>query len=643
MLLGLAAPIAAVHYAGGTHRALARPALRPQAQSAGPPRSACNAVVTETVAPAQLCVRDPDSITESAQVTVTASLTCPTRLPLHVVFSVQNDCWGCAGREEWSRRNKNSAATAARDLANLAPSTAMCGVVEFGCGTRVQLAMTHDPAECADAITRVQPFRGRCIMPSPVEERLLRDTRVGEPPAIEVIVRYVRDPWNGSGAAWVAAQAAISRLASEAHAVGIHQSNICDSGFRLDPESGGTPCDFTAGLPDRALYHDVRQAGKVSSDLRDLAALGQGVRLSDVTLSEVIGPQFDWAAGTGAPPPRTDPRNPQRLEFGWVDLSAGQVVTATYRVRPRTVGVLPLRTSASALRMIDSLGRVSEPIMIPMRALTVTECTTPTTPVAPTALPEPTARRPTSTPETTGSVPTHTATVTRAPTLAASATSTRAPTPTAELRPAYLPLALREHCTPGRQRIDVALVIDASSSMTALTTAGRSKLAAAVDAAQAFIDLLALPDDRVALVTFNADAYLLRPLTGTRADIDGAFNEIATAQQSCLSCAVEVAHRELVGPRHRGMSQAVMIVLSDGRANPEPASLAVDKALAAKADGVVIFTVGTGDDGDTQALAEIASRSSYFYRTADAEQLRQIYACIAVAIPCPPEQYWGRR
>jgi hypothetical protein len=51
-----------------------------------------------------------------------------------------------------------------------------------------------------------------------------------------------------------------------------------------------------------------------------------------------------------------------------------------------------------------------------------------------------------------------------------------------------------------------------------------------------------------------------------------------------------------------------MIVLPDGLANPAPAMAAVDRASAAKARGVVAFTVGLGDSLDVDALRAIASR-----------------------------------
>ena len=95
---------------------------------------------------------------------------------------------------------------------------------------------------------------------------------------------------------------------------------------------------------------------------------------------------------------------------------------------------------------------------------------------------------PTTTPTVTlapSNTPTSTATATPPlPSASPSATPGSTPTATARPSPAYLPLTLREHCVPGQQNVDVALVIDASTSMRdGRTAAGRTKLAAAVEAA----------------------------------------------------------------------------------------------------------------------------------------------------------------
>jgi hypothetical protein len=88
-----------------------------------------------------------------------------------------------------------------------------------------------------------------------------------------------------------------------------------------------------------------------------------------------------------------------------------------------------------------------------------------------------------------------------------------------------------------------------------------------------------------------------------------------------------------------------MVVLTDGLANPEPASTAVARAGEAKGDGVTIFTIGLGRDADLDvgALEQMASRREYCYRAPDGEDLLAIYGAIAVEIPCPAKRHWGHR
>jgi Mg-chelatase subunit ChlD len=180
--------------------------------------------------------------------------------------------------------------------------------------------------------------------------------------------------------------------------------------------------------------------------------------------------------------------------------------------------------------------------------------------------------------------------------------------------------------------------------MLELSATGRSKLAVATDAARVFLDQLHFADgDQAAVVSFNADATLLATLTTDRATLDAALAGISTAQFTRIDRGIAVAAGELAGARHRTANTPVMIVLTDGRANPVPVSVAEAEARAAKDTGVVLFTIGLGNDLDTEALRGMASRPEYFYVAPDAEALVGIYRSIAVAIPCPSGTFWGRR
>lgn len=244
--------------------------------------------------------------------------------------------------------------------------------------------------------------------------------------------------------------------------------------------------------------------------------------------------------------------------------------------------------------------------------------------------------------------PTPTATVTSRPT----ETETPRPTEIATLLPTateipgavYLPLLLREKCVPEQQRMDVVLVIDASTSMLDRTAANRTKLDAARAAAVAFLARLRLgTGDQASAVVFNSEAMLLQELTDERAALENALDRITVAPQTCIVCGVEVARLELGSQRRIAGNRGVIILLTDGRSNPQPISSAVAAAIAAKMEGVAIFTIGLGEEAEKEGLTAMASKPEWYYPVPDAEVLAEIYTEIAVAIPCPHDAFWGRR
>jgi Mg-chelatase subunit ChlD len=265
---------------------------------------------------------------------------------------------------------------------------------------------------------------------------------------------------------------------------------------------------------------------------------------------------------------------------------------------------------------------------------------TPTPTVAPTTTATPLTATPTPTVTPTASS-TSVVMATPSPTTTATAT----PTATRPPQPVYLPLALREQCVPGQQHVDVALVIDASTSMRDEKTAGgRSKLDAAKDAVRLFLTNLDLAGgDQAAIVQFNADAKLLQHLTRNRADLDAALAQISVARQTRIQAGIAAARDELLSPRHAPLNSRAMVVLTDGKNNPEPVAVAETEATAAKTDGIRLFTIGLGADVEQDALRRMASTPADYFYAPDGEDLLAIYKAIAVAIPCPPEAFWGRR
>jgi Ca-activated chloride channel homolog len=209
----------------------------------------------------------------------------------------------------------------------------------------------------------------------------------------------------------------------------------------------------------------------------------------------------------------------------------------------------------------------------------------------------------------------------------------------------YLPLALREECLVGFQHTDVALVIDASTSMRdQVTSSGRRKLDAAREAVALFVGQLDLAGgDQAAIVQFNADAVILAPLSTDRAVLNRGLVSIHVAQQTRIQTGVRLAREELASDRHRRVNNRAMVVLTDGANNPEPVSEAEREATLARGDGIRVFTVGLGKEVEGAALARMATSAADYFYAPDGEDLAAIYRRIAYAIPCPPEQFWGKR
>ncbi len=208
---------------------------------------------------------------------------------------------------------------------------------------------------------------------------------------------------------------------------------------------------------------------------------------------------------------------------------------------------------------------------------------------------------------------------------------------------AYLPLALAEVCTPRKQGADVVLVIDTSSSMAEPGGDGGSKLAAAQTAAQTLLSFLEPTRDQAALVTFDRSAALRSPLGPEVDQVSQAVRSLVLGQQSRVDAGLALARAELEGPRHRAENRPVILLFSDGLANPVPVDAAVAEAEAARANGVAVYVLGWGADVDRRALQELAGRAEGVLIAPTTEDLRSLHAKLTPLVGCPGEAFWGRR
>lgn len=259
---------------------------------------------------------------------------------------------------------------------------------------------------------------------------------------------------------------------------------------------------------------------------------------------------------------------------------------------------------------------------------------------------------------------TETSSPTPSPSATATATATATPsptsTPTRRPLPVYLPVIVNEECAERTQHADVVVVIDVSTSMDRLTSAGRSKMEAAQAAVRAFVGQMKLTPgaggyDQVAIVGFNDSWWIQQGLSADRAALERAIAALPerSAQGTRLDLAVAGGLAALAGPGRNPANTPVVVLLTDGLPNrvptPVPSGSQEDTVRAAarraKDGGVALYTVGLGQPADIDAalLGDMASRPDMFFYAPDAEELAAIYAQIAYTIGCPGGRHdWGR-
>lgn len=501
---------------------------------------------------------------------------------------------GCADPDACWLPAIQSAALAFVDALDL--SRAQVGLVAGSSDSEVCITeqlLTSDKRRIAAAIRRVRT--GCSLVKADGLDRLSGEFRDGgRPGTAQVVVVFtsggleVEQPWIYASRLEYAARMA-------ARGTDIHVLEIAAGSKSLAKRFASRP--------------EFYQLAPTEADLVALAAsLGRIIRsyaLVDLLLENVIHEDADYVPGSALPRAGILGRT---LQYG-LAVAPAEGVTLTYQIVPRVGGRYP--PNAWSLAHYTDGDRVRRLYTFEQPILDVD---------GPTRTPSPSP----------SPIPSH--------------TPSPSPSPPAPAVPGtlYLPVVLRELCVPDQRRVDVVLVIDTSGSMTEPTDAGRTKLEAARAAAQTFVDTLRLErGDQAAIVAFNADGRLLAPLTGDRAALALALDGLTTAPETCIVCGIDVAARELGGPRHASDHTAALVLLTDGRSGPRPIDEAVTRAAAAKAEGITIYTIGLGDDVEAEALRTIASTPRGYYQAPDGEPLAEIYRQIAVEIPCPRRAFWG--
>lgn len=483
---------------------------------------------------------------------------------------------------------------AARDfVAEVDLSISRVAVIGFDTGARRYIGLSQDASAIYRAVEQLRA-RGGTRIDMGLAEARDEMRRRGRPGIARPIFVLLSDGFNNAGPDPVRREADLAkRDGIEIYTIGIQADEQLMTAIATSPEHAFSPRSA------RFLYEvfdAIAQRITTSTLFRRLTVIDQ------------IPTNMRYVLGSAEPPADFDPAS-NRLIWTLENVPF-RGFGLGYTLEPLELGTWPTNVVAWG-EGEDGYGRPAR-VDFPVPQVVV---------IGPTAMPSPSST----------------------PTPTASPSPTPSPTPTRPPGPIYLPLLLREACTPRQLRADVVLMLDASSSMQG------GKLAAARSAAIRFVDIVLADADpaapagnQVAVVGFNAEAWLAEGLTDDARRLRAAIQGLTITPGTRIDFGLAAAAEELWGPRRRPANTPTIVLLTDGLQNgaPEPAYAL---AAAARARGALIYSIGLGQDVDAAFLAEVAGDPSRRYLAPDPSDLEAIYAQIAGEIPCPAEAFWGRR
>lgn len=153
--------------------------------------------------------------------------------------------------------------------------------------------------------------------------------------------------------------------------------------------------------------------------------------------------------------------------------------------------------------------------------------------------------------------------------------------------------------TENADGIDIVVTLDLSGSMAALDLSTRTDILTRLDAAKEvvaqFIEKRSY--DRIALVAFAADAYVISPLTLNHDWLNKNLNRLELGEIDSSGTAIGTALGASVNRLrdHEARSQ-IVILLTDGENNAGTLT-PIDAADVAKTYGVKVYTIATGKKG----------------------------------------------
>lgn len=177
-------------------------------------------------------------------------------------------------------------------------------------------------------------------------------------------------------------------------------------------------------------------------------------------------------------------------------------------------------------------------------------------------------------------------------------------------------------CVSQERPLDALLVIDQSSSM-----ASNDAMAQAIDAAIAFAEALASPNNRTGTIVFNDVAQTLTPLGASSIDLRAKAMNVRADGGTAISAGLSEAWSVLQDGRRADAAQ-VVVLLSDGGA--QDAAAATQQAQLLKDQGVFLITVALpGGEAVPGLLESLANTPGDYYPVNSLPELAGLFRDLA--------------
>lgn len=188
--------------------------------------------------------------------------------------------------------------------------------------------------------------------------------------------------------------------------------------------------------------------------------------------------------------------------------------------------------------------------------------------------------------------------------------------------------------------VQTMLLIDVSGSMNDDSLDPPQPLTDAKSAATDFVTRLS-ELDKVGLISFGTTAKINQSLTFIHTFTKEAVHSLIIKPEEETGSTntgegLRLVRQEFAALAGVKTERKIAILLTDGKANapddPGGEEYAIDHAIKAKNEGIILYTIGLGDNVNETFLRSLADSGEHYYQAADSRDLDGIYRSISDAI-----------